>query len=57
MHPQVGVYGEKLAQVPGLLREHELDAWLIFVRETSMGGEPALRLIAPLSRVTGAYPR
>ena len=40
-------YREKIDQAAWLLREFDLDAWLIFVRETAMAGDPALRLIAP----------
>ena len=40
-------YREKIDQAARLLREFDLDAWLIFVRETAMAGDPALRLIAP----------
>ena len=40
-------YREKIDQAARLLQEFDLDAWLIFVRETAMAGEPALRLIAP----------
>ena len=41
------IYREKLDQAAGLLRELRVDTWLIFVRETSMGGDPALALVAP----------
>ena len=47
MATESAIYNEKLDQAAALLREHGLDAWLIFVRETGMGGDPALRLIAP----------
>lgn len=41
------LYAEKLEQAQSLLNSLELDAWLLFVRETSMVGDPALTLIAP----------
>ncbi len=43
----LAIYREKLEQAHTLLNDLDLDAWLIFVRETSMAGDPALRLIAP----------
>jgi Xaa-Pro aminopeptidase len=36
---------EKLDQVVDLLREHNLDMWLTFVRETNMTPDPVLELI------------
>lgn len=33
--------GEKLDQARGILDELDLDAWMIFVRESSQGGESA----------------
>src|SRR5687767_12500668 len=41
------IYREKVDQATALLRDHNLDAWLVFVRETSMGGDPAMELVAP----------
>ena len=41
------IYQEKLAQAHDLLNIFDLDAWLIFVRETSLVGDPAMSLIAP----------
>lgn len=41
------VHLEKLEQAAALLPEHGLDAWLLFVRETTLAGDPALRLIGP----------
>ncbi len=38
---------EKLAQAPPLLADHDLDLWLVFVRETSLTRDPALELIYP----------
>lgn len=37
--------GEKLDQAHGILEELDLDAWMIFVRESSHGGDPALSLV------------
>ncbi len=47
MVDQQAIFAEKLDQVTDLLKEQGIDAWLLFVRETAMGGDPALRLIAP----------
>lgn len=44
---QSDVYAEKLEQAHRLLDEFNLDAWLLLVRETSMGGDPALQLVVP----------
>jgi Xaa-Pro aminopeptidase len=47
MPEDVAIYREKLEQVTALLDEYGFDAWLVLVRETSMAGDPALRLVAP----------
>ena len=47
MTHDLAIYHEKLEQAHALLNDLQLDAWLIFVRETSMAGDPALKLIAP----------
>src|SRR5579862_7398332 len=36
---------EKLAQAKGLVAASELDAWLVFVRETSESGDPILSFL------------
>ena len=36
---------EKLDQVQNILAEFDLDAWMVFVRESSHGGDPALSYI------------
>jgi Xaa-Pro aminopeptidase len=43
----ITIYREKLDQAHALLNTLDLDAWLLFVRETSMAGDPSLALIAP----------
>jgi Xaa-Pro aminopeptidase len=47
MSGDLSIYQEKLEQAHLLLDSLDLDAWLIFVRETAMAGDPALKLIAP----------
>jgi Xaa-Pro aminopeptidase len=46
-HPDLTIFREKVDQTHGLLDALDLDSWFLFVRETSMMGDPALRLIAP----------
>ena len=36
---------EKLAQVPGILKEFDFDAWLLFVRESHTAHDPCLDLV------------
>ena len=36
---------EKLGQVPGILAEHDFDAWLLFVRESHTVHDPCLDLV------------
>jgi Xaa-Pro aminopeptidase len=43
----LAIYREKLDQAQQLLGELDIDAWLLFVRETSLMGDPAMDLIAP----------
>jgi Xaa-Pro aminopeptidase len=45
------LYAEKMRQATGLLAERDLDAWLLFVRETDMIPDPSLALICDLSFV------
>ena len=46
MVDQQAIFAEKLDQVTDLLKEQGIDAWLLFLREKAMGGDPALRLFA-----------
>jgi Xaa-Pro aminopeptidase len=39
------LFTEKLNQAHAILAEFDLDAWMIFVRESSDGGDPALPLV------------
>ena len=39
------ITSEKLAQAHAILEQLDLDAWMIFVRESSQAGEPALELV------------
>lgn len=39
------IFQEKLSQAVGLLREHDVDLWLTFVRETSQTHDPVLDLL------------
>jgi Xaa-Pro aminopeptidase len=41
------IYQEKVNQASDLLESCELDAWLIFVRETAEHSDPALKLLGP----------
>ena len=47
MPDNTAIYEEKLVQAQQLLGELDVDVWLLFTRETSMAGDPALKLIAP----------
>jgi Xaa-Pro aminopeptidase len=40
-----GLIGEKLDQAQRILEELDLDAWMVFVRESSHGGDPALSYV------------
>ena len=40
-----GLLAEKLDQAHAILAEFDLDAWMIFVRESGDGGDPALPLV------------
>src|SRR5215212_6099609 len=45
------LYAEKLQQATALLAEQNLDAWVLFVRETDMQPDPSLPLICELGFV------
>lgn len=45
------VYQEKIKQADQLLAEFELDAWLVFVRETAEHTDPVIKLLGPLNAV------
>lgn len=47
MPHDMSIYQEKLAQAHEMLNTLDLDAWLLFVRETSLLADPALSLVAP----------
>ncbi len=36
---------EKIEQARGILKEHEIDCWLTFVRETQITGDPSLQFL------------
>src|SRR5688572_2214287 len=44
----MNIINEKLTQAVALLNEQNLDAWLVFVRETSLTRDPCLDLVAGL---------
>lgn len=39
------IIGEKIQQVAGVLEEEDMDLWLLFVRETSLGADPVMPLV------------
>jgi Xaa-Pro aminopeptidase len=43
----MNIYQEKVNQAIGLLDEFDLDAWLIFVRETAEHTDPVLKILGP----------
>jgi len=47
----VGIYDEKVRQANALLGEFEMDAWLIYVRETAEHTDPVLKVIGHLNAV------
>jgi len=40
------IVNEKLAQAVGILQEQNVDAWLVFARETTLTPDPCVGLIA-----------
>ena len=47
METRQEIVKEKLAQAMGMLPKFDVDAWLTFVRETSLSRDPALEIIYP----------
>lgn len=47
----MNVYQEKMRQVGQLMAEFDLDAWLVFVRETAEHTDPVIKLLGPLNAV------
>lgn len=45
------IYQEKMQQAGDLLAEFDLDAWLVFVRETAEHTDPVIKLLGPLNAV------
>lgn len=45
------IYQEKMEQAGRLLAEFNLDAWLVFVRETAEHTDPVMKLLGPLNAV------
>jgi Xaa-Pro aminopeptidase len=43
----VDITREKIAQAVGLLSEMNLDAWMLFGRETAEMGDPSLKMVSP----------
>lgn len=48
LNMDVNIINEKLTQATALLKEQNLEAWLVFVRETSLTRDPCLELVAGL---------
>lgn len=52
----MNIYQEKIAQAVSLLADHDLDMWLILVRETAEHTDPVLKLIGHYSQTwTAAF--